>query len=121
MEINIIIETSSFRETQNNQIEIVQLKDVSDIKHAENGGIFVVDKELITFVDYLVRKNQFSIFLLDSRNIPIKIDEPQKFLDNITDTFMKSTLKYYYDYSELKTKRNNFSIIGMKDEQRNNT
>jgi len=120
MEINNILETSSFLETLNNQISILQQKYESDIIHAENGGIFLIDKELITFVDLLVRRNQDPIFLLDSRNIPIRIKNSQKFLDDITNNFMQNTLKYYYSYIELKEKRNNFSLIG-KNEKRNNT
>ena len=48
------LEFSNYRQTLNNQKEVLKAKTESLLSYSINGGTFTIDRELITFVKVLI-------------------------------------------------------------------
>lgn len=85
--------------------EQLQAKLDNDLTFAINGGLFKVNKELITFVDMLVRLEQAEVVLIDSNNNPIKITELEDFFYDILTCYTEATNKFLMESEALRKKR----------------
>lgn len=70
-----------------------------------NGGIFKIDRPLLTFVQMLIDQGRNEIPLLDANDNPVMIEDLSKFRDEIFDRYFTATLEYYEKYQELKKAR----------------
>jgi hypothetical protein len=84
---------------------------------AKNGGDFLVNQELICFLDYLVRNNITEANLLDRNNTPVKISNVPDFLKEITTRYFEVTNDYLKEYSTISKSRNVKSILDIKENE----
>jgi predicted HTH transcriptional regulator len=112
-----VLEFANYRQTLNNQLHKVKIKAEGLLMFAKNGGNFIVNQELICFLDYLVRTGVSSANILDSNNIPVKIDDLVSFLNDINKRYFEVTDDYLKEYQTIKKLRNVKSIIGIKDSE----
>ena len=63
------LEFSNYRQTLNNQKDVLKAKTESLLSYSINGGTFTIDRELITFVKVLLDDKHTDAILLDVYNL----------------------------------------------------
>jgi hypothetical protein len=108
------LEFSNYRQTFSIQRRTLKEKIEAKLTYGHNGGIFKINKELISFVQFLLDNGRTSgVPLIDSNDNPILIDNLEKFKDEILDRYFTSTLEYYEQYQELKKSRSVEKLINL--------
>jgi hypothetical protein len=100
------LDFSNYRQTFSIQRRTLKEKIEAKLTYGCNGGIFKIDRSLITFVQLLIDQGRISgVPLIDSNENPILIDNLETFKDEILDRYFTSTLEYYEQYQDLKKSR----------------
>lgn len=99
------LEFSNFK--QSFAIKLKQLKEKIDanLTYGYAGGIFKIDRPLLTFIQSLSQTGRNSVIILDHNENPIMIEDIGKFKDEIFDRYFSSTNEYYNEYQTLKKSR----------------
>jgi hypothetical protein len=108
------LDFSNYRQTFSIQRKVLKEKVESTLTYGHNGGIFKIDRSLITFVQMLIDRGRTSgVPLIDSNENPILVNDLEKFRDEILDRYFTSTLDYYENYSKLKKSRSVEKLIDL--------
>jgi hypothetical protein len=100
------LEFSQYKQTLSIQRKILKEKIEAKLTFGQAGGIFKIDRTLITFVQMLINQGRTQgVVLLDQNENPILIDDLEKFKDDILDRYFTSTNEYYEQYQTLKKSR----------------
>ena len=83
----------------------LKVKTQNLLSYSTNGGTFRVSQELIAFVNMAVVSGKSSMILLDKNDIPIQIDDTEKFLEDISSLYFEVINEYYNDYQKLRSSR----------------
>lgn len=108
------LEFSNYRQSFAIQRKTLKEKVESKLTYGFNGGIFKIDRSLITFVQMLLDQGRTSgVPLLDSNDNPILVDNLSEFKDEILDRYYTATLEYFNEYQKLKKARSVDTIINL--------
>lgn len=108
------LDFSNYRQSFSIQRKTLKEKIDAKLTYGTNGGIFKIDRSLITFVQMLIDQGRTSgVPLLDINDNPILIDDLNQFKDEIMDRYFASTLEYYEQYQELKKSRSVEKLIDL--------
>jgi hypothetical protein len=108
------LEFSNYRQTFSIQRKTLKEKTDAKLTYGINGGIFKIDRSLITFVQLLIDQDRkVGVPLIDANENPILIDDLEKFRDEILDRYFTSTLEYYEQYQELKKSRSVEKLLSL--------
>jgi len=100
------LDFSNYRQTFSIQRRTLKEKIEAKLTYGCNGGIFKIDRSLITFVQLLIDQGRVSgVPLIDTNENPILIDNLEIFRDEILDRYFTATLEYYEQYQDLKKSR----------------
>ena len=100
------LDFSNYRQTFAIQRKVLHEKNEAKLTYGVNGGIFKIDKSLITFVHMLITLGRVKdIPLLDINDTPVLINDLESFRDEILDRYFTSTLEYFEEYQKLKKSR----------------
>jgi len=110
------LEFANFRQTLNNQLQKLKIRSEGMLLFAEAGGKFTISRELICFLDYLIREGHTDATLLDDNNSPIFIADTSDFLKKITARYFEVTNDYLQESREIKKQRHTKTILGIKEE-----
>lgn len=100
------LDFSNYRQTFSIQRRTLKEKIEAKLTYGCNGGIFKIDRSLITFVQLLLDQGRTTgVPLIDSNENPILIDNLENFKDEILDRYFTATLEYYEQYQDLKKSR----------------
>jgi hypothetical protein len=100
------LEFSQYKQTLSIQRKVLKEKIEAKLTFGQNGGIFKIDRTLITFVQMLIDQDRTTgVVLLDQNENPILIDNLEKFRDEILDRYFTSTNEYFEQYQTLKKSR----------------
>lgn len=100
------LEFSNYRQTFSIQRKTLKEKIDAKLTYGYNGGIFKIDRSLISFVQMLIDQGRVSgIPLIDNNENPVIVDDLVKFRDEIFDRYFSSVLEYYNEYDKLKKSR----------------
>jgi len=100
------LDFSNYQQTLNIQKKVLKEKLSSKLTYGCDGGIFKIDRELLTFVQILIDQERTSgVPLMDSNGNPILIDNLVSFRDEIFDRYFSSTLEYLNEYQKIKSSR----------------
>lgn len=80
---------------------------------AHNGGVFTVDRSLISFVDTLIRHGDESAILLDDRKTPIFVENLKDFLDQIVQAYHEALNEYRAEFEKLSKARSVKAAVGL--------
>ena len=108
------LEFSNYRQTLNNQKEVLKAKTESLLSYSINGGTFTIDRELITFVKVLIDDKHDDAILLDIYNHPIAIDL-QNFYGEIMSRYFEVTNDYYVEYENIRKARKVSSVLDLNN------
>lgn len=100
------LEFSKYRQTLNLELKSLKEKNDANLTYGKNGGIFKIDRSLITFVQMLIdRQRVTNVPLLDSNDIPVIIENLTEFRDEILDRYMTSMYEYAEYYDKIRKSR----------------
>jgi len=81
------------------------------------GGLFKVDKELIAFLFMIVMGGGKDLIVIDENDIPIKIEDPEDFVEKAASQYEKALTQYYNSYQKLSEAREIRKVIDWDEEQ----
>mgnify|MGYP006276495745 CR=1 FL=1 len=100
------LEFSNYMVTLNNHKRILREKFKEQTVYYFNGGQFTLTKDIITFVNMLVEKdNSKDIVLIDDNETPVLVPDLEDFLTDIIDAYFYAANQYHTEYKELMAKR----------------
>lgn len=106
------LEFANFMVTLNNQKRSLKEKYHTDCLYYHSGGTFKITKDLITFIKTLVDLgNDKETIVVDDNDLPIRVDDLKKFLDDIIDQYFIASNSYYNDYQLLKKNRSVEALV----------
>jgi hypothetical protein len=100
------LDFSNYQQTVS--IQIKQLKERFDAKLTlgYNGGLFKIDRSLISFVQMLIDQDRSeNVPFLDLNQNPVLIENLNDFRDEILDRYFSGMLEYYSEYDRIKKSR----------------
>jgi hypothetical protein len=83
----------------------LKVKTQNLLSYSTAGGSFTVDQSLISFMNFVVSNGKTEISLLDKNDIPIHIDDTEKFLDEVSSLYFEVVNDYYNEYQKLRSSR----------------
>ena len=83
----------------------LKVKTQNLLSYSTAGGSFTVDQSLISFMNFVVSSGKTEISLLDKNDIPIHIDDTEKFLDEVSSLYFEVVNDYYNEYQKLRSSR----------------
>ena len=83
----------------------LKVKTQNLLSYSTSGGSFTVDQSLISFMNFVVSSGKTEISLLDKNDIPIHIDDTEKFLDEVSSLYFEVVNDYYNEYQKLRSSR----------------
>lgn len=106
------LEFANYSITINNQKKVLKEQFIDGCLYFIQGSKFLITKELINYVAFLVdRGNTDDIVLIDDNDIPVIIKDLEKFLDDILDQYFSVANKYHENYIQLSKKRSIEKLI----------
>jgi hypothetical protein len=100
------LEFSNYRQTLAIQRKTLKEKINAKLTYGYNGGLFKIDRDLLTFVQVLLSNGRSdNVVLLDSNDNPILIQNLESFKDEIFDRYFTSTYEYLEEYTKIKSSR----------------
>ena len=83
----------------------LRIKTQNLLSYSTAGGSFTVNQSLISFMNFVVSSGKTEISLLDKNDIPIHIDDTEKFLDEVSSLYFEVVNDYYNEYQQLRSSR----------------
>ena len=83
----------------------LKVKTQNLLSYSTAGGSFTVNQSLISFMNFVVSSGKTEISLLDKNDIPIHIENTEKFLDEISSLYFEVVNDYYNEYQKLRSSR----------------
>ena len=83
----------------------LKVKTQNLLSYSTAGGSFTVDQSLISFMNFVVSSGKTEITLLDKNDIPFRIEDTEKFLDEISSLYFEVVNDYYNEYQKLRSSR----------------
>jgi len=105
------LDASNFRITLQHQKDLSRLKLQNSLLYSLNGGIFVANSNLISFVYTLICMNNTESIILDSNNNPIKIDNLQNFLNDLISIYQENINEHFKEYNRIKSARTTAKVV----------
>lgn len=103
---------SNYMVTLNNQKRVLREKFKENTVYYFNGGQFTVTKELITFVNMLVeRENTEDVVLIDDNETPVLVADLEDFLSDIINTYFTAANAYHAEFKILTKKRSVSKLV----------
>jgi len=83
----------------------LKVKTQNLLSYSTAGGSFSVDQSLISFMNFVVSSGKTEISLLDKNDIPIRIEDTEKFLEEVSSLYFEVVNDYYNEYQQLRSSR----------------
>ena len=83
----------------------LKVKTQNLLSYSTSGGSFSVDQSLISFMNFVVLSGKTEISLLDKNDIPIRIEDTEKFLEEVSSLYFEVVNDYYNEYQQLRSSR----------------
>ncbi len=103
---NKALEFANYKQTFSIQRKTLKEKTEAKLTYGFNGGIFYIDRSLLTFVEILCNKGRTTgVVLLDRNENPVLIEDLESFKDEIFSRYFEVTNEYFESYQDLKKSR----------------
>jgi|TARA_R100000027_G_scaffold19146_1_gene13807 hypothetical protein len=99
------LDFSNTMQTFNLNKNNLKVKTQNLLSYSTNGGTFNIDQSLIGFMYMIVSSGKKEAIVMDKNDIPIKIENTEKFLEDISSLYFEAINEYYNDYQKLKSSR----------------
>jgi len=105
------LDFSNYQQTFAIKRKTLKEKIEAKLTYGFNGGLFCIDKNLLTFVEVISAKRSSEVVLMDANDNPILIDDLEAFKDEIFSRYFEATNEYYKQYQQLKKSRSVEKLI----------
>lgn len=100
------LDFANYKQTFSIQRKALKEKIEAKLTYGYNGGLFHIDRQLLTFVEILCTNNRTTgVVLLDSNENPILVDNLLDFKSEIFSRYFEATNEYFEHYQALKKSR----------------
>lgn len=100
------LDFSNYRQTLSVQRKTLKEKLEARLTFGFSGGIFYIDRSLISFVQMCIDKGRIKgVPLIDLNDNPIMIEDLEIFRDAIFDRYFTSSIEYLKEYESIKKSR----------------
>jgi hypothetical protein len=100
------LDFANYRQTFTIQRKTLKEKTEAELTYGYSGGVFKIDRSLLTFVQLLIDQGRAeNIPLMDVNNTPILVVDLEEFKNEIFDRYFSVTYKYLESYNDLKKSR----------------
>lgn len=100
------LDFSKYRQTLNLERKNLKEKIDGQLTYGHNGGIFKIDRSLISFVQLLIDQGRTdNVPVLDSNDNPVLVNDLSVFRDEILDRYMTAVYEYHEQYDRIKKSR----------------
>jgi hypothetical protein len=108
------LDFANYRQTFAIQRKLLKETVDSELTYGHNGGIFKIDRSLLTFVQLLIDQGRIeNVPLIDTNDNPILIDNLEKFKTEIFDRYFSATYRYLESYNKLKKSRSVEKLVDL--------
>ena len=83
----------------------LKVKTQNLLSYSTSGCSFTVDQSLISFMNFVVSSGKTEISILDKNDIPVHIEDTEKFLTEVSSLYFEVVNDYYNDYQKLRSSR----------------
>ena len=104
------LDASNYRLTLNIQRENSKLKLKNHLVYSQNGGIFKITQDFISFI-FALSQSKKSAVVLDSNENPVKIDDLVDFYENILDIYQEGMNDYLIEFEKFKKLRTTAKVV----------
>lgn len=107
------LELSNYMFTFGNQKRLLQEQYKENLVYYFNGGQFTITQQLVSFCQSLTSMNQASTILIDDNEMPVEIEDLEKFSSDIYSKYFEASNRYLLEFNKLKSNRSVESIIDL--------
>jgi len=106
---------SNLMVTLDNQKRILKEQYQDNLIYYFNGAQFTITQSLISFCQSLIALHQTETILIDDNDIPVMIDDLEKFASSLVSSYWKAANKYLTEYNKLKINKTIEGIINLNE------
>lgn len=108
------LDFSNYNQSLNVQRKTIKERLEARLTYGHGGGVFKIDRSLISFVQMLIDKERTqNVPLIDSNNNPILIQDLDKFREEIFDRYFSATLEYLNEFEKIKKSRSIEKLVDL--------
>jgi hypothetical protein len=108
------LDFANYRQTFAIQRKLLKEAVDASLTYGYGGGIFKIDRSLLSFVQLLIDQDRLTnVPLIDLNDNPILIDDLEKFKNEIFDRYFSATYKYLEAYNQLKKSRSVEKLVDL--------
>ena len=105
------LDFSNFRMILTTRQENLKMLMNNKLTLSYGGGLFKVDKELLSFIFMLMFSKSDEAIIIDENDIPIKIENLEEFAEKAAAQYDKALEQYYNSYQKLSEAREIRKVI----------
>jgi hypothetical protein len=111
-QLKAALDFSNYQQTFSIQKKVLKERITAKLTYGFNGGLFRIDRNLLTFVDMLCAKGRTSgVVLLDVNENPILVDDLEAFREELFQRYFEVTNEYFDQYQKIKKSRSVEKLI----------
>jgi hypothetical protein len=100
------LDFSNYQSTLSVQRKIIKEKLDAGLTLGYSGGIFKINPELITFVQFFIDQGRVDgVPMIDSNGNPVLIEDMNDFKETILDRYFSSVFEYHESFQKIKKSR----------------
>ena len=106
------LDFANYQQTFSIQKKVLKERIAAKLTYGFNGGLFRIDRTLLSFVDMLcVKERTTGVVLLDANENPVLIDDLDEFREEIFQRYFEVTNEYFEQYQKIKKSRSVEKLI----------
>ena len=106
------LDFANYQQTFSIQKKVLKEKIAAKLTYGFNGGLFRIDRTLLTFVDMLCTKGRTSgVVLLDANENPVLVDDLEVFREELFQRYFEVTNEYFDQYQKINKSRSVEKLI----------
>ena len=100
------LDFANYQQTFSIQKKVLKERISAKLTYGFNGGLFRIDRNLLTFVDMLCAKDRTSgVILLDANENPVLVEDLNEFSEEIFRRYFEVTNEYFEQHQKIKKSR----------------
>ena len=106
------LDFANYQQTFSIQKKVLKERISAKLTYGFNGGLFRIDRNLLTFVDMLCAKDRISgVILLDANENPVLVEDLNEFSEEIFRRYFEVTNEYFEQHQKIKKSRSVEKLI----------
>ena len=111
-QLKAALDFSNYQQTFSIQKKVLKERIAAKLTYGFNGGLFRIDRTLLTFVDMLCAKGRTTgVVLLDTNENPVLVDDLEVFREELFQRYFEVTNEYFDQYQKIKKSRSVEKLI----------